>query len=166
MYRTIEDFKKDWAYESEMTSKIFDKLTDASLGQRVTPDGRTLGFLAWHIVVSLGMATEAGLPFQASGDFSSQPLSRAADIKKAYEKSAAEMIASIGKHWKDTNLLEEVEMYGLTWTRGYALLAMVKHQTHHRGQMTVLMRQAGLVVPGAYGPAKEEWAAMGLEALP
>jgi hypothetical protein len=31
--------------------------------------------------------------------------------------------------------------------------------------MTVLMRQAGLVIPGMYGPAKEEWLAMGREAL-
>jgi len=166
MYRTIEDFKKDWAYESEMTSKIFAKMADASLGQHVTADGRTLGFLAWHIVVSLGMATEAGLPFQVPEDYSSKPPGGAADIRKSYEKSSAEMIASVEKHWKDANLLEEVEMYGSTWTRGYALLALVKHQAHHRGQMTVLMRQAGLVVPGAYGPAKEEWAAMGMEALP
>ncbi len=31
-----------------------------------------------------------------------------------------------------------------------------------RGQMTVLMRQAVLAVPGIYGPAEEEWAAMRL----
>ena len=30
--------------------------------------------------------------------------------------------------------------------------------------MTVLMRQAGLTVPGVYGPAKEEWATAGMEA--
>ena len=30
--------------------------------------------------------------------------------------------------------------------------------------MTVLMRQAGLTVPGVYGPAKEEWAVAGMEA--
>ncbi len=30
--------------------------------------------------------------------------------------------------------------------------------------MTVLMRQAGLKVPGTYGPAKEEWGAIGMEA--
>lgn len=30
--------------------------------------------------------------------------------------------------------------------------------------MTVLMRQAGLPVPGIYGPAKEEWTTFGLEA--
>jgi uncharacterized damage-inducible protein DinB len=166
MYRNIEDFKRDWIYESEMTAKIFGKLTDGSLAQRVGADGRTLGFLAWHIVVCLGMATEAGLPFEVPGALSSQPPAGAAAIKAAYEKYAAEMLASIEANWKDANLLEEVQMYGLTWTRGYALLVMVKHQTHHRGQMTVLMRQAGLVFPGAYGPAKEEWAAAGLEALP
>ena len=166
MYRTIDDFKKEWAYESEMTAKIFSRLTDQSLSQRVTLEGRTLGFLAWHIVVSLGMAAEAGLPFQVPGGYTSQPPSGAAAIAAAYKESAAELIASVEKHWRDANLLEEVQMYGETWTRGTALLAMVKHQTHHRGQMTVLMRQAGLLVPGAYGPAKEEWASMGMEALP
>jgi uncharacterized damage-inducible protein DinB len=40
------------------------------------------------------------------------------------------------------------------------------HQCHHRGQMTVLMRQAGQKVPGIYGPAKEEWSSMGMEPMP
>lgn len=44
------------------------------------------------------------------------------------------------------------------------LFFMIQHQIHHRGQMTILMRQAGLTVPGIYGPAKEEWAVIGREA--
>ena len=166
MYRTIEDFRKDWAYESETTAKIFANLNDASLAQKVSPQGRTLGFLAWHITGCLGMAKEAGLPMEVAAECSGDPPSSAAAIKRAYEKGAAELMASIEKNWQDANLLEEVEMYGETWTRGYALLALVKHQAHHRGQMTVLMRQAGLTVPGAYGPAKEEWAAIGMEVQP
>ena len=43
------------------------------------------------------------------------------------------------------------------------LMTLINHQNHHRGQMTVLMRQAGLTVPGVYG-SKEEWAAAGMEA--
>ena len=35
------------------------------------------------------------------------------------------------------------------------------HQCHHRGQMSVLMRQAGIRVPGIYGPAREEWSMLG-----
>jgi uncharacterized damage-inducible protein DinB len=166
MYRMIEDFKKDWAYEGEMTAKVFGNLTDASLTQKVAPEGRTLGFLAWHITGCLGMVKEAGLPMEVAGEISMDPPSSAAAIKSAYEQGAAELMASVEKNWRDANLLEEIEMYGQTWTRGYALLALVKHQAHHRGQMTVLMRQAGLVVPGAYGPAREEWAAFGMEIQP
>ena len=54
------------------------------------------------------------------------------------------------------------EYYGMQWTGAFALQVCVMHQAHHRGQMTVLMRQAGLVVPGTFGPAKEEWAAWGM----
>ena len=43
-------------------------------------------------------------------------------------------------------------------------MVLVTHQTHHRGQMTVLMRQAGLKVPDVYGPAKEGWATYGMPA--
>ncbi|MCE1229544.1 MAG: DinB family protein, partial [Firmicutes bacterium] len=66
--------------------------------------------------------------------------------------------------WTDATLLQEDDMYGMTWKRGYTLTALVHHQAHHRGQMTVLMRQAGLVVPDIYGPTQEGWTAMGMEA--
>ena len=57
-------------------------------------------------------------------------------------------------------------MYGETWKRGVALEMLIRHEAHHRGQMTVLMRQAGLPVHGVYGPSREEWTAMGMEPLP
>jgi len=41
---------------------------------------------------------------------------------------------------------------------------IVNHQAHHRGQMAVLIRQAGLRVPDVYGPAREDWAQWGMEA--
>ena len=52
-------------------------------------------------------------------------------------------------------------MYGDKWKRGITLNVLITHQAHHRGQMTVLMRQAGLKVPGVYGPSREEWAGTG-----
>jgi len=51
-----------------------------------------------------------------------------------------------------------------SWKKGKVLSVLVKHQTHHQGQLTVIMRLAGLKVPGVYGPAEEEWANMGMEA--
>ena len=53
MYRAIADFTQDLDYEREMTRKVLDCLTDASLSQAVRPGGRTLGRLAWHLVLTL-----------------------------------------------------------------------------------------------------------------
>jgi uncharacterized damage-inducible protein DinB len=165
MLRKIEDFQKDWAYEAEMTTKLLNTLTDGSLEQKVTPDGRGLGFLGWHLTQTLGeMLANVGLKIDAPG-FDQECPAKASDIAAAYEKSAKSVGDEIAKNWTDETLLQEDNMYGETWARGLTLFYLIAHQAHHRGQMTVLMRQAGLAVPGVYGPSKEEWAAMGAPAM-
>ena len=165
MLRTIEDFQKDWAYEAEATTKILNALTDESLGQKVTPEGRSLGTLAWHLATTLGeMLGHVGLKIDAPDHAAAVP-ERAADIAAAYEKGARSVSDEIAKNWDDETLEQEDNMYGDTWKRGVTLFALIAHQAHHRGQMTVLMRQAGLKVPGVYGPSKEEWEAHGMPAM-
>ena len=166
MLRKIEDFQKNWKYEAEMTGKILQTLTNESLGQKVTDDGRTLGFLGWHLAVTLGeMLGLVGLTIDGPAHDAECP-SDAAEIAAAYERAASSVAEQVGSAWTDETLLEEDQMYGETWSRGLTLFYLITHQAHHRGQMTVLMRQAGLPLPGIYGPSKEEWAAMGAPALP
>ena len=153
MLRTIEDFQKDWAYEAEATGKILNALTDESLAQKVTPDGRSLGFLAWHLTQTLPeMLGNVGLKIDGPGHDQECPTA-ASEIAAEYEK-AAKSVAKEVTNWNDETLLQEDNMYGQTWARGVTLFALIAHQAHHRGQMTVLMRQAGLVVPGVYGPGE------------
>lgn len=166
MFKSIEDFQTVWNYEAEMTGKTLLNLTDASLGQKVTEDGRTLGFLAWHLTVTLQeMLALVGLTINAPTPETPCPDS-AAEIVRVYGIAAKSVGDEVEKNWNAETLLIEDEMYGETWSRGMTLFYLTTHQTHHRGQMTVLMRQAGLKVPGIYGPAKEEWAAFGQEPLP
>jgi uncharacterized damage-inducible protein DinB len=166
MYRKIDDFVRDWSYDVETTTKLFGNLTDASLGQKVSEDGRTLGFLAWHIVVTMGeMPGHVGLKIDAPAEDAPVP-DRAAAIADAFARTAASLKDAVVSNWTDETLLVEDDMYGDLWKRGQTLLYLIFHQAHHRGQMTVLMRQAGLPVVGIYGPAKEEWAAMGMPAMP
>lgn len=165
MLRKIEDFQKNWAYEAEMTGKVLKTLTDESLDQKVTQDGRSLGFLGWHITQTLGEMLElVGLKIDAPSQDADCPKT-AAEIAGAYEKAAKSVSDEVNANWTDETLLKTDEMYGETWARGFTLFCLIAHQAHHRGQMTVLMRQAGLTVPGVYGPAKEEWAAMGAPAM-
>jgi len=165
MYRHVDDFLKSWAYETEATLKIFRVLTDASLAQPVAPGGRTLGFLAWHIVVTLPeMMKHAGVPVVGPAEDAPQPA--LAEMIRQFETSARALAEGVKQRWTDDMLAESIPMYGQQWPRGNMLLSLIVHQTHHRAQMTVLMRQAGLKVPGVYGPAREEWAALNMPAQP
>ena len=74
------------------------------------------------------------------------------------------MLEQVKANWTDQTLTVVDDMYGEKWPRGLTVRVLLDHQTHHRGQMTVLMRQAGLKVPGIYGPSKEEWSAYGAAA--
>jgi len=137
-------------------------LTDDVLDQRIYAEGRTLCRLANHIVETLTeMPHSAGLPVEeAVCQFTS-----AADLYQAYLKYATQLEELIVKNWTDAMLGDIIPMYGMQWTKGAVLRSLLMHQAHHRAQMTVLMRQAGLIIPGIYGPAREEWLAMGREAL-
>ncbi|MCB0712575.1 MAG: DinB family protein [Ignavibacteriae bacterium] len=167
MIRSIEDFNNAWKYESESTVKVFDHLTQESLDQRVTPEGRSLGFLAWHIITTLTeMPGSAGLAVEGPQHGTPAP-DLAEEFSSTYRSTSEALVKSINENWNDEMLTDTLTMYGQDgWTYGMVLRALIDHQIHHRGQMTVLMRQAGLRVPGVYGPAREDWASMGMEAMP
>ena len=164
MFHTIAEFSFAWKYESANTLRLMEALTDASLAQKVAAEGRSLGRLGWHIVQTLGeMGGHAGLKVEGADEKTPQP-DTASAIAQAYKASGASVEQAVTSAWKDADLPVEIDMYGEKWTRATALRALIQHEVHHRGQMTVLMRQAGLKVPGIYGPAREEWAAYGMAA--
>jgi uncharacterized damage-inducible protein DinB len=83
-------------------------------------------------------------------------------IRAGYAAVTAELGAAIKADWNDAALEVTDDMYGEQWPRGLTLGILIQHEIHHRAQMTVLMRQAGLRVPGIFGPSKEDWASMGM----
>jgi uncharacterized damage-inducible protein DinB len=162
MYPTIASFVDDWKSESATTLRVLRLLTDASLARKVSPEGRTLGFIAWHLALTIvEMCGKAGLPVAGPAEDATAPTT-AAEIVRAYEGAARSLTEQVRTRWTDRMLQDEVPLYGSMWRKVSVLVSLVRHQIHHRGQITVLMRQAGLPVPGVYGPAREEWAALGM----
>ena len=164
MFRLISDFESIWRQEAENTLKILDAIPDAAAHTAVTPEHRDLQRLAWHLVETvvempsnMGIKVEgfAGEPFKTSPPESMQA------IRGTYAAVSDSLVAQV-KGLNNMALAANYPFYGETWTGAMALFVLVTHQAHHRGQMTVLMRQAGLKVPGIYGPSKEEWTAYGM----
>ena len=158
MITTISEFMTDYKAESENTTKILKALTDASLAQSVAKDHRTIGRMPWHIVTTYPEMTEH-VDFKFDGVAKDSPLpTKAADIVTAYQAVSSQILDKISK-WTDADLMVEKNFYGENWKKGFMLEVLIRHEIHHRGQMTVLMRQAGLTVPGVYGPSYDEWGA-------
>ncbi|MFP4527618.1 MAG: DinB family protein [Candidatus Kapaibacterium sp.] len=156
MYKTIKEFKEDWFSEAQNTIRIMEALTDDSLAAKVSEPGRTLGRLAWHIVVTIPeMGTSSGLKVEGPAPDAPIPTS-AREIVRQY-KAASDSLLKVIDEWTDESLAGEIDLYGEKWTRSKTLVVLMRHEIHHRAQMTVLMRHAGLRVPGIYGPAYEEW---------
>ena len=144
---------------------MFANLTNESLDHRNSEVGRTIGRLAWHITATIGeMLGTAGIKLEMLSDDNNYP-KKAEEILGKYKQASDNLVKMLPNVWNDNSLTEKVNMYGEEWTKEGVLTALIKHQIHHRAQMTALMRQAGLKVPGIYGPSYEEWKAMGMEPM-
>lgn len=163
MFRKLDDFLRAYQNQVDGTNKLFALLDDGNLKQAVAPGHRTLRDLAWHIVVTVPeMMNRTGLGV-GSVDHESMPPGSAVAIQEGYRKVTKELMGALESKWTDETLLETDDMYGEQWTRGATLSALLLHEVHHRGEMIVLLRQAGAKVPGLYGPSQEEWSQYGME---
>lgn len=163
MYSTIEDFITDWQIEAESTLKIFAAIPEEKKSEKIKENIRSLERLAWHITQTL---TE--MPFRAAildEDYlDKRPIpENFAEILDTFKEYNEEFIRLLREKWTGLDLTEKIEVYGQQWERRKILMAMTKHQIHHRAQMTMVMRMLDIKVPGLYGPSKEEWSIYGME---
>ncbi|MFQ5729413.1 MAG: DinB family protein [Waddliaceae bacterium] len=162
MYTTIKDFLDSFTDVSQKTIQIFDSLSDESLAQEIAPGFRNIGRISWHIVQTIPeMMERTELKISGPSDEEEVP-STSKEILDTYMQVAKELVEVVQKEWKDETLRIEDDMYGEKWSRAKTCLCLIEHQIHHLGQITVLMRQANLPVPGICGPSKEEWQQFGM----
>ncbi|TDM12236.1 DinB family protein [Macrococcus lamae] len=157
MYTSKDAFINEFERESQLTLNCLRELTDESLAQAVTEKDRTLGELAWHITQSLGgFASLSGESYEGAGFNDEAAPESAQELADIYEKTFQSVLSSYKQTVTDDNLTDEVDFFGTPMPKGALLHTANLHQVHHRGQMTVLMRQAELHVPSLYGPSRDD----------
>lgn len=155
MFGSCADFLKTWEYETRATEQLLEQITDETLSVGVGSPNRTLGETAWHLATSpASIMQKAGIEFPGVDPKAPLP-DHAANVADTYRLNAAQIADWIRARWGDQTLETVDDIYGEQWPRGYTLQILLLHQAHHRGQLTVLMRKAGLAVPGVYGPSRD-----------
>jgi uncharacterized damage-inducible protein DinB len=155
MYPNAQLFLGAYGWESQTTYNVLNALSDEALGQSKAEGHNTAGDIAWHIAVAATyMLNQVG--FNINPALAEKPaVLTAAFIRDTYERISAEVKEQAEKKTPE-QLAEVYHVFGIMdWSCGQALLVLMHHEIHHRGQLSVLMRQAGLVVPSIYGPTKE-----------
>jgi len=165
VYITVSDFITEWKNEAVLTQKVLDSLTDESLQQQVYPGGRTLGRIAWHFVTNIPeYLTEFGLMIDQVQHSDEVPSAK--KIAETFKKVSSNAAKAVEEQWADDTLKQVQKAFGRQESNATIFMGLMKHIAHHRGQVTVLMRQAGLNIPAVYGPSKEGWMQMGVKKPP
>ncbi|QCJ42597.1 DUF664 domain-containing protein [Bacillus sp. S3] len=160
MFTSVNDFLNEWKQEAAVTQKVLDGLTDQSLNQEVSPGLYSIGSVAWHITGSVYyFPSQVGVTFEIPNLQKETPKS-AAEISETYKTVSQRLTQAFSEQVTDAEMNKMVNLFGMDMPVQAVFRLLIQHQAHHRGQLTVLMRQAGLKVPGVYGPSKEEWEAM------
>ena len=166
MYNTISGFIKEWNSEATLTQKVLDSLTDDSLKQQVYPEGRTLGRIIWHFTTNIPeYLAEFGFVIDRIEDGEGVPAS-AKEIAETFKNVSSQAAKVIEEQWVDDSLKQVQVAFGRKESNASILMGLIKHIVHHRGQVTILMRQAGLKPSWIYGPPKEDWITLGVETPP
>ncbi len=162
MYCQIQSFIDDYKQESEKTLQIFKALSNESLTTKVYPEGRDIETIARHIIFTISdMFKYLNINIEVINK--NEKLKSVEEITTKYQITVQKLLSGITEILKDEMLEDEVEIYGEHWKIKNVLHSFLKHEIHHRAQLAILMRQAGLVIPGIYGPSKEEWKDYGME---
>jgi uncharacterized damage-inducible protein DinB len=149
--------------EARTTRRVLERVPDNKLTWRPHEKARTLGELAMHVAIVPGAVAELiASPSPAQVPVFTDPTTQSAsELVSTLEESIAKAKRVLGG-LDDVTLMEtwrmmqgEREVFAVPRV---ALLRsiMLNHWYHHRGQLTVYLRELDVPIPSIYGPSADE----------
>lgn len=154
MYRNKNELLELFNEERQKTLSTLELIAPESLEQAIAPGFMKLGEVALHLVLSIPAITKF-LGFEYLEVPATGAKLRPKALVDFYRGISLECSGQITARLDDESLFTKTfNVYSHSWTAAYTLSVLLRHEIHHRGQLTVLMRQAGLPLPDIYGPAR------------
>ena len=156
MRAEIEAVLQAWDSERATTLDTLRAIPGGSLELRpATNDGWRLGDLAWHICVAESWFCTRILGVPQTDSFlipNSACPNSSEEMANAFEKSCTTLMSTVrnlGEAWIDST----ADFGGAQWPRLQILHLMLRHEAHHRGQLSVYLWLSGATSPKIYGDA-------------
>jgi uncharacterized damage-inducible protein DinB len=159
----IDGMLQELEQEAQTTRRVLERVPDNQLSWRPHEKARTLGELALHVAMVPGAVAElvATQSTVQVPQFTERSPTSASELIPALAESIAKAKKALGG-MDDTALMATWRMMQgereLFAAPRVALLRsiMLNHWYHHRGQLTVYLRELDVPIPSIYGPSADE----------
>jgi uncharacterized damage-inducible protein DinB len=158
----IDGMLQELEHEAQTTRRVLERVPNDQLTWRPHAKARTLGELALHIANVPGAvaALVATSPVQAP-QFTDPSPAKAAELIPALDASISRAKSILGGMDDATLLATWRMMNGEQEVIALPRVAMLRsimlnHWYHHRGQLTVYLKELGVPIPSIYGPSADE----------
>ena len=159
---TIESLLQELEQEAQTTRRVLERVPEDRLAWKPHDKSMSLGQLALHVATTPGSVAELcqQSPFQVP-QFTQPSTTSTAELMRAFDESigkARQILrgmddAALGKTWRGVDGDREL----IAMPVGAVMRTiMLNHWYHHRGQLSVYLRQVGAKVPSIYGPSADE----------
>jgi uncharacterized damage-inducible protein DinB len=158
----INSILQELDHEGQTTRRLFERINDSHLEYQPHPKSRALGALALHIAGVPGLIAELAMQDKIQAPNFADPVPASAqEIVNTHDESIAKAKRILNR------VSDDVLMSSWTMMRGdqeifsqpkIAVLRMImlNHCYHHRGQLSVYLRELDVPLPSIYGPSADE----------
>ena len=160
----VDALLPEFDHEMAVTRKVLERVNDAHFGWQPHEKSMTLGRLATHVaeIPRWGHTILTQPEFNmVDGEYKPTTVATTAEVLELFDGQvkairdllAARTDAELMATW--TFKQNGQELFGMPRTAAWRSWVM-NHLIHHRGQLSVYLRQTGSKVPGIYGPSADE----------
>jgi uncharacterized damage-inducible protein DinB len=160
---TIREFLDELDQEADATKRALERVSNNKLAWKPHEKSLSLGQLALHVATLPGALSEISMhPTFDAATVIPRPEAKSVDellgahdasIARAHEILESMDDAALETPWKIVMGSKEIAQM----PRGQFLRTVLfNHWYHHRGQLTVYLRETGALVPAIYGPSADE----------
>ncbi len=156
----LQTFISIWDTEAKKTAAMLRALPEGQYDFQPDAGGRSLGELAWHLAeieAYSGFGIERGafeIGVRPPGVERPRTIEALGPDYERIHADSMERIRKLTSADLDRQVMfftgSPMSIREILWS------AVLHHQIHHRGQLSVLCRLAGGAAPGTYGPNREE----------
>ena len=158
----IEALIQELEQEAQTTRRVLERVPGDKLGWKPHEKSMSLGQLAMHVATTPGGVSDVvrRSPYPAS-EFKQPNATSVSELLPALEQGVAKAKenlhaigdSGLGAMWRVVEGDRELTSMPV----GSALrFIMLNHWYHHRGQLSVYLRELGVPVPSIYGPSADE----------